>query len=70
VADADAVRRLDQGRLDHHHPHLHHAIVHDLGWHSLRPMRELTIGYECSHKPRDLGRQLEIMEDPVTDQLR
>jgi ATP-dependent Lhr-like helicase len=25
------------------HPHLQHAIVHDLGWRSLRPVQELTI---------------------------
>jgi ATP-dependent Lhr-like helicase len=25
------------------HPHLQHAIVHDLGWRSLRPIQELTI---------------------------
>jgi ATP-dependent Lhr-like helicase len=25
------------------HPHLRHAIVHDLGWRSLRPVQELTI---------------------------
>lgn len=25
------------------HPHLQHAIIHDLGWRSLRPVQELTI---------------------------
>jgi len=25
------------------HPHLQHAIVHDLGWRSLRPVQEMTI---------------------------
>src|SRR6187397_3058329 len=25
------------------HPHVRHAIVHDLGWRSLRPVQELTI---------------------------
>ena len=25
------------------HPHLQHALVHDLGWRSLRPVQELTI---------------------------
>src|SRR4051812_46372845 len=25
------------------HPHLQHAIVHDQGWRSLRPVQELTI---------------------------
>ena len=25
------------------HPHLRHALVHDLGWRSLRPVQELTI---------------------------
>src|SRR5260370_14903819 len=25
------------------HPHLRHAIVHDLGWRSLRPVQEMTI---------------------------
>jgi ATP-dependent Lhr-like helicase len=25
------------------HPHLQHAIVHDLGWRSLRPVQNLTI---------------------------
>ena len=25
------------------HPHIQHAIVHDLGWRSLRPVQELTI---------------------------
>src|SRR5688572_3209191 len=25
------------------HPHLHHAIVHDLGWRFLRPVQDLTI---------------------------
>lgn len=25
------------------HPHLQHAIVHDLGWRSLRPVQDLTI---------------------------
>src|SRR5262249_50744102 len=25
------------------HPHLQHAIVHDLGWRSLRPVQELAI---------------------------
>lgn len=25
------------------HPHMQHAIVHDLGWRSLRPVQELTI---------------------------
>ncbi len=29
--------------LDRLHPHLQHAIVHDLGWRSLRPVQELTI---------------------------
>jgi ATP-dependent Lhr-like helicase len=31
------------GSLDRLHPHLQHAIVHDLGWRSLRPVQELTI---------------------------
>ena len=31
------------GGLDRLHPHLHHAIVNDLGWRSLRPVQELTI---------------------------
>jgi ATP-dependent Lhr-like helicase len=25
------------------HPHLRHAIIHDLGWRSLRPVQELTV---------------------------
>lgn len=25
------------------HPHLQHAVIHDLGWRSLRPVQELTI---------------------------
>src|SRR5687768_1354947 len=25
------------------HPHLQHAIIHDLGWRSLRPVQDLTI---------------------------
>jgi len=25
------------------HPHLQHAIAHDLGWRALRPVQELTI---------------------------
>jgi ATP-dependent Lhr-like helicase len=29
--------------IDRLHPHLQHAIVHDLGWRSLRPVQELTI---------------------------
>ena len=29
--------------LERLHPHLQHAIVHDLGWRSLRPVQELTI---------------------------
>ena len=29
--------------LDRLHPHLQHAIIHDLGWRSLRPVQELTI---------------------------
>lgn len=29
--------------LDRLHPHLQHAIVHDLGWRSLRPVQELSI---------------------------
>ncbi len=29
--------------IDRLHPHLRHAIVHDLGWRSLRPVQELTI---------------------------
>ena len=31
------------GSIDRLHPHLQHAIVHDLGWRSLRPVQELTI---------------------------
>jgi ATP-dependent Lhr-like helicase len=31
------------GSLDRLHPHLQHAIIHDLGWRSLRPVQELTI---------------------------
>src|SRR6476660_994987 len=29
--------------LERLHPHLQHAIVHDLGWRSLRPVQDLTI---------------------------
>jgi ATP-dependent Lhr-like helicase len=29
--------------FDRLHPHLRHAIVHDLGWKSLRPVQDLTI---------------------------
>lgn len=29
--------------LERLHPHLQHAIVHDLGWRALRPVQELTI---------------------------
>ena len=29
--------------IDRLHPHLQHAIVHDLGWRSLRPVQDLTI---------------------------
>lgn len=29
--------------IDRLHPHLQHAIIHDLGWRSLRPVQELTI---------------------------
>ncbi len=29
--------------LERLHPHLQHAIIHDLGWRSLRPVQELTI---------------------------
>jgi ATP-dependent Lhr-like helicase len=29
--------------LERLHPHLQHAIVHDLGWRSLRPVQELTV---------------------------
>jgi hypothetical protein len=29
--------------LERLHPHLQHAISHDLGWRSLRPVQELTI---------------------------
>ncbi len=29
--------------LDRLHPHVQHAIVHDLGWRALRPVQELTI---------------------------
>ncbi len=29
--------------IDRLHPHLQHAIVHDLGWRSLRPVQEMTI---------------------------
>lgn len=29
------------GSLDRLHPRLQHAIVHDLGWRSLRPVRVL-----------------------------
>jgi len=29
--------------FDRLHPHLQHAIVHDLGWRSLRPVQDLTI---------------------------
>jgi ATP-dependent Lhr-like helicase len=29
--------------LERLHPHLQHAILHDLGWRSLRPVQELTI---------------------------
>lgn len=29
--------------LERLHPHLQHAVVHDLGWRSLRPVQELTI---------------------------
>jgi ATP-dependent helicase Lhr and Lhr-like helicase len=31
------------GGIERLHPHLQHAIVHDLGWRSLRPVQELTI---------------------------
>ncbi len=31
------------GSLDRLHPHLQHAIVHDLGWRELRPVQEQTI---------------------------
>jgi ATP-dependent Lhr-like helicase len=31
------------GALDRLHPHLVHAIVHEVGWRSLRPVQELTI---------------------------
>jgi ATP-dependent helicase Lhr and Lhr-like helicase len=31
------------GGIDRLHPHLQHAIVHDLGWRSLRPVQALTI---------------------------
>ncbi|HLL25838.1 MAG TPA: DEAD/DEAH box helicase, partial [Kofleriaceae bacterium] len=31
------------GSLDRLHPHLQHAIVHDLGWRALRPVQEHTI---------------------------
>lgn len=31
------------GSIDRLHPHLQHAIIHDLGWRSLRPVQELTI---------------------------
>lgn len=31
------------GSLDRLHPHLQHAILHDLGWRSLRPVQDLTI---------------------------
>lgn len=31
------------GGLDRLHPHLRHAIVHDLGWRALRPVQEQTI---------------------------
>jgi len=29
--------------LERLHPHLQHAIIHDVGWRSLRPVQELTI---------------------------
>ncbi len=29
--------------LERLHPHLQHAIIHDLGWRALRPVQELTI---------------------------
>jgi ATP-dependent Lhr-like helicase len=29
--------------IDRLHPHLQHAIVHDLGWRALRPVQDLTI---------------------------
>lgn len=29
--------------IDRLHPHLAHAIVHDLGWRALRPVQDLTI---------------------------
>lgn len=29
--------------IDRLHPHLQHAIIHELGWRSLRPVQELTI---------------------------
>ena len=29
--------------LERLHPHLQHAIIHDLGWRSLRAVQELTI---------------------------
>ena len=30
-------------RIERLHPHLQHAIIHDLGWRSLRPVQELTV---------------------------
>src|SRR5688572_6759879 len=30
--------------MDRLHPHLQHAIIHDLGWRSLRLIQDLTIG--------------------------
>lgn len=31
------------GEIDRLHPHVQHAIIHDLGWRSLRPVQELAI---------------------------
>ena len=62
------------GGFERLHPHVQHAVIHDLGWRSLRPVQELTIdaildGDNCVVLAPTAGGKTEAAMFPVLSQI-
>ena len=62
------------GGFERLHPHVQHAVIHDLGWRALRPVQELTIdaildGDNCVVLAPTAGGKTEAAMFPVLSQI-
>lgn len=62
------------GGFERLHPHIRHAVIHDLGWRALRPVQELTIdavldGDNCVVLAPTAGGKTEAAIFPILSQI-